>query len=481
MEDAIKHVVVVGGGITGLSAAYYMRKYSENRGIPLKLTVVEKAERMGGKIRTLRRDGCVIEQGPDSFMARKLPALTLTKELGLMDELTATNPQAKQNYILRKGKLHPMPLGFVLGVPTAITPFLKTGLVSPLGKARAALDLILPRSKSREDESLGGFIERRLGKEVLRQITEPLFAGIYAGDTNALSLQATFPQFRQLEQKHRSLILGLAAGKKQKSGPAGSTDELPEIAKRSLFLTYKGGLSTLINRLLERLDRTHLITGCGVTSLSRDAGGHRVELDNGSMLQADGVILATPAYAAASLLPDIEALDWMKRVPYVSVANVVLAYRKADIGRPLKGSGFVVPSREGRTITACTWISSKWLHTAPEDTVLLRAYIGRAGAEEWTKMPDEQLLRRVRQDLRETMGLEAEPLFHEVTRLKQSMPQYPVGHLEELKRVRMQLAEERPGIMLCGAGYEGVGIPDCIEQGRKAAEQMAVYCSQPFD
>jgi protoporphyrinogen/coproporphyrinogen III oxidase len=478
MEDTIKHVVVIGGGITGLSAAYYVKKYSEERGIPLKLTVVEKAERMGGKIRTLHRDGCVIEQGPDSFMARKLPVLTLTKELGLMDELTATNPKAKQNYILHRGKLHPMPIGFVLGVPTAITPFLKTGLVSPLGKARAALDLILPRSRSREDESLGGFIERRLGKEVLRQITEPLLAGIYAGDTGALSLHATFPQFRLLEQKHRSLILGLASGKK-KGGHAGGNEDLPEIAKRSLFLTYKGGLSTLINELIERLDRAQLITGCGVASLSREERerGYRVQLDNGAVLLADGVILAAPAYAAASLLPDIKTLGWMKRVPYVSVANIVLAYRKADIQMPLNGSGFVVPSREGRTITACTWISSKWLHTAPEDTVLLRAYIGRAGAEEWTKMPDDELLRRVRQDLYETMGLNAKPIFHEVTRLKQSMPQYPVGHVEELKRVRAQLAEDRPGIMLCGAGYEGVGIPDCIEQGRKAAEQMASFCS----
>ena len=421
-------------------------------------------------------------------MARKLPALALAKELGLLDELTGTNPEAGRNFILHKGKLHPMPLGFVLGIPTSALPLLATGLVSPLGKARAALDLVLPRSRSAEDESLGRFIERRLGKEVLRNITEPLLAGIYAGDTSALSLQATFPQFRLMEQKHRSLILGMTRGKKQQSGAGrpegtdganGLAGELPDVAKRSLFLTYKGGLSTLINRLAERLDRTSIMTGCEVAAIEPAAQGYDLRLGSGASLHADGIIMAAPAFAAAALLPQLSAIAGAKarRIPYVSVANVVMAFRRSDIGRPLDGSGFVVPSREGRTITACTWVSSKWLHTAPQDLVLLRAYVGRAGAEEWTKMPDSDLLRRVLQDLNETMGLAAVPVFYEVTRHKQSMPQYPVGHVEQLKRMRELLATERPGIMLCGAGYEGVGIPDCIEQGRKAAEQMAELCS----
>jgi oxygen-dependent protoporphyrinogen oxidase len=471
MESSRKKIVIIGGGITGLSAAFYTKKLFEEQQIPVNIILVEKSRELGGKIRTLHHDGFVIERGPDSFLARKLPVIDLTKELGLGGELTALNPKAKTNYILHKGKLHQMPLGLVLGIPTAITPFLKTGLISPTGKIRAAMDLMLPRKTGSDDESLGSFIERRLGREVLEHITEPLLAGIYAGDTQALSLKATFPQFLQLEQKHRSLILGMIAGKKQMREVKG----LPDIAKNSMFLTYKRGLSTLVDRLKEVLKPIRIISGQGVEAITADDSGYSVRLDQGSQLQADGVIMALPAFQTAKLLKDVTAVPLLEHISYVSVANVAMAFDKQDISFPLNGSGFVVPRKEGRTITACTWTSSKWLHTAPEGKVLLRCYVGHAGSQEWVDWTDQQMLHKVRADIKAIMGVTAQPIFYEVNRNVRSMPQYPVGHLERLKKLREEIAVQRPGVFLCGAGYEGVGIPDCIQQGKNAAQQMLDY------
>lgn len=471
MSRLPRRIAIVGGGITGLSAAFYTKKWFEEISCPVEITLIEKSHALGGKIRTKHRDGFIIEQGPDSFMARKMPVIALTRELGLEDELVATNPKAKTNYILHKGKLHQMPLGLVLGIPTQLTPFIGTGLISPLGKARAALDLLLPKKKSTGDESLGGFIQRRMGREVLEHITEPLLAGIYAGDTQSLSLKATFPLFHELEQKHRSLILGMLAGKKKNREIKG----LPKIAQKSMFLTYKRGLSTLVERLADVLELIHTILGKGVTEIIKQDSSYQLRLDEGTELQVDGLILALPTYQAAELLPQLPSLKWLQQIPYVSVANIVLAFEKKDIDFPLNGSGFVVPRSEGRTITACTWTSSKWLHTAPDRNVMLRTYVGRAGSEGWVKLSDTELLAEVRKDLLELMGITARPIFHEITRLKQSMPQYPVGHLEQLKQLRHELEGEWPGIFLCGAGYEGVGIPDCIQQGKQAAEQLASF------
>jgi oxygen-dependent protoporphyrinogen oxidase len=467
-------IAIVGGGITGLSAAYYTQRLFEDNNIPVQITLIEKSTVLGGKIRTKHRDGFIIEQGPDSFMSRKMPVIALTRELGLEDELVTTNPQAKTNYILHKGKLHPMPLGLVLGIPTEITPFIGTGLISPLGKARAALDLLLPKKRSTGDESLGSFIQRRMGREVLENITEPLLAGIYAGDTRSLSLKATFPQFHELEQKHRSLIAGMLAGKKKGREIKG----LPEIAQKSMFLTYKRGLMTLVDRLTEVLTPIHMIMGEGVSRITKMEDGYQLCLEQGSKLDVDGLVVALPTYQTAELLPELPAVNGLKQIPYVSVANIVLAFQKKDIDFPLNGSGFVVPRGEGRTITACTWTSSKWLHTAPEGTVLLRTYVGRAGAQEWVKLTDDQLFINVIKDLQEIMGITVKPDFYEITRLQQSMPQYPVGHLEQLKKLRQELEVKRPGMFLCGAGYQGVGIPDCIQQGKQAAEQLISYIRQ---
>lgn len=470
MDNNQKRIVIVGGGITGLSAAYYAGQLFEQRGIPVHMTLVDKSSRLGGRIQTLHRDGFIIEQGPDSFLARKPPILSLIRELGLEDQLAATNPHGKANYIWHQGKLHPMPLGLVLGIPTQVTPFIKTGLVSVPGKIRAAMDLLLPRRRAAGDESLGSFIKRRLGQEVLEHITEPLLAGIYAGDTQSLSLTATFPQFKQMEQTHRSLILGLLAGKKKP--PVSDGPPLPEIARNSMFLSFKGGLSTLINRLTERIGPMRLIMGQGVAHMSQEAGVYKLRLEQGQVIEADAVILAQPAYEAYKLLYDMPEARCLEQVSYASVANIALAYKREQIRHALQGSGFVVPRSAGRLITACTWSSSKWPHVAPPGTVLLRTYVGRSNDQHWTQMTEQQLVAAVRADLADTMDITAEPAFVEITRCRHSMPQYPVGHAERLKLLNEQLLKNKPGLFLCGAGYEGVGIPDCIRQGKQAAELM---------
>jgi protoporphyrinogen/coproporphyrinogen III oxidase len=469
MSGTSRSIVIIGGGLSGLSAAYYMRKYYQEAGIRPDITILEKDKVLGGKIDTLHHEGFVIEKGPDSFLARKTAMIDLAKELGLDHELVSTNPEAKKTYILQRDKLHPMPAGLVLGIPTELGPFLKSGLVSFGGKLRAMMDFIIPPRRSTEDESLGQLIERRLGTEVLENMTEPLLAGIYAGDMNKISLQATFPQFGEVERKYGSLIKGMTTGRKPVETHTGT--------KKSAFLTFRRGLQSLVDALIHDLQDTRMLTGTSAVSIIvKENGGtggnprYEVELGNGEKLSADDIIVTTPTFAAAELLRphvDVSALD---AVNYVSVANVVMAFSKKDTVTEYDGSGFLVPRKEGRNITACTWTSTKWLHTSPEDKVLLRFYVGRSGDEQNVQLPDEALAELVRKDVREIMGITAKPLFTEITRLMNSMPQYPVGHPGNISRLREQLGSVLPGVYAFGAGYDGIGMPDCIRHAKITAE-----------
>ncbi|ANF97111.1 protoporphyrinogen oxidase [Paenibacillus bovis] len=511
--SSIRKIVVLGGGITGLSAAYYARKAADQQGIPVEITLIESSNRLGGKIHSVQTDGFLIEKGPDSFLARKQPIIDLTHDLGMNEQLVPTNPKAGSAYILHKKKLHQMPMGLVLGIPTKISPFIRTGLISPLGKARAILDMVLPARKADEDEALGDFIERRLGREVLEQMTEPLLAGIYAGDTRSLSLLSTFPQFRQMEKKHHSLIIGMARGMlrrpaghktiQQKNGthagatsPMSSTSSPVEPAaprkSKSMFLSYQYGLSAMIRRLQEQLTMdqvqfrmeesvTQIAASDSSTLSKRGKDGssstehtsrYTLTLSSGEHMNADSIICTIPAYAAAELLGDIPEIQQLNRIHYVSVANIALGYKHHQLQHEFEGTGFLVPRKENRMITACTWSSTKWKHTAPSGQTLLRTYIGRAGAEEWTSLSNEELVQAVRRDLRDLIGFDAEPDLVEISRCYRSMPQYPVGHGELMDRVRASLAAHLPDVWLCGAGYGGIGIPDCVQHGREAAEEL---------
>lgn len=486
VNTASRHVVVIGGGISGLSSAFYLHKYGVERGLDLKVTLVEKDASFGGKIMTLHRDGFVIEKGPDSFLARKLPMIDLARELELEDELVATSPDKKQTYIMHHGKLHKMPPGLSLGIPTQITPFLKTGLISVPGKLRAGMDLFIPKRTDQSDESLGSFLSRRLGFEVLENIAEPLLAGIYAGDTFKLSLQATFPQFGEIEQKHGSLIRGMksSVSSSKPLNLPGQTDAV----RKSMFLTFRQGLQSLVHALVHDLHaKAELLPNTGVTAIEpldpHDGVSprYRVVLDQGEPLEADAVFVATPTFAAGPLLAPYVNTSMLDQMAYISVANVVMAFDAADIPNPLDGSGFLIPRKEKRNITACTWTSNKWPHSTPEGKVLIRCYVGREGEEQNVDLPDDQLAALVRKDLREILDIQAEPLFTEITRLKKSMPQYPVGHLNALTRLREELSVQLPGVEVVGSGYEGVGLPDCIRQGRDAAARMVNWMKNPSD
>ncbi|MFC4778627.1 protoporphyrinogen oxidase [Paenibacillus sp. GCM10023252] len=501
-------IVVIGGGISGLSSAFYVQREAERQGRQVEITIVEASPALGGKINTLQREGFVIEKGPDSFLARKLPIIELAKELGLEGELTATNPSAKKTYIMKGGKLHPMPPGLVLGIPTEIAPFARTGLMTWRGKLRALADLVIPASREDGDESLGGFLARRVGRQVVERVAEPLLAGIYAGNLYKLSLNATFPQFKQAERKYGSLIRGMQMSRKA----AAVNNSLPAAAKGGTFLTFRRGLSSLVQRLEDALSGADRRVGVKVTDIVKrkveagtgaragegtgfefesgvGAGGdeghtagvgagaegasvasrYEVVLSSGERLPADGIILTAPAYDAAELLEPLMEVPELRAVEYVSVANVVMAFDKSTLGVDFDGSGFLVPRSEGLHITACTWTSSKWLHSSPDDKVLLRFYVGRAGDEASVSLPDEELIRAVRQDMLTTMGITAEPIFTEITRLMKSMPQYPVGHVDHIAHLRARMEQEIPGIYVTGAAYGGVGLPDCIRQGKEAA------------
>lgn len=472
MTASPRKVVIIGGGLSGLSAAFYIRKFYREAAVQPEITLIEKDKVLGGKIETLHRDGFVIEKGPDSFLARKTAMVDLARELELDHELVSTNPNAKKTYILQRGKLHPMPAGLVLGIPTELKPFLKSGLVSFGGKMRAMMDFVLPPRRSAEDESLGDLIERRLGTEVLENMTEPLLAGIYAGDMRKISLQATFPQFGEVERQYGSLIRGMTTGRKPVETHTGT--------KKSAFLTFRQGLQSLVHALIHELQDVRQLTGTGAKSIrvlggagSSGAARYEVELEGGELLEADDIYITVQNFAAAELLRphvDVSALD---AVNYVSVANVVLAFTRQDIVTEYDGSGFLVPRKEGRNITACTWTSTKWLHTSPDDKVLLRCYVGRSGDEQNVELPDDALAELVRKDLKEIMGITAAPLFTEITRLRSSMPQYPVGHPGRIAGLRSELAQKLPGVYAFGAGYDGIGMPDCIKQAKLTAETAA--------
>ncbi|WP_058302226.1 protoporphyrinogen oxidase [Gorillibacterium timonense] len=478
MSRPIRQVVIIGGGITGLTAAYYANRYASDAEIPMQITILEKSSRLGGKVHTLHKNGFTIEKGADSFLTRKQPMIELTRELGLEDRFVGQGSRGKRSYFLHHGQFYPAPSGMVLGIPTDLSAFMETGLVSPDGKARALEDLSLPKKDGEGDESLGGFLERRLGPEMVANVAEPLLAGIYAGDLYKLSLEATFPQFKEAERQYGSVIQGMQVSQAERKAQMAPT---PKAAAGSAFLSYRDGLSTVI----EGLERAAAETGTKVlretyaVRIDRAPGkgdepGYRVHLNRGDYLEADAVIVTLPTYEYPSLLPHLPGLVKLSEMPYVSVANVVLAYEEADVPVDFDGSGFVISRKEGRFITACTRTSLKWESTAPPGKVLLRCYVGRAGDQDWVKLTDEEIVAKVRQEVKELLRIEAEPLFHELTRLYRSMPNYPVGHLEHIQAARKELAAVMPGVYLTGAAFDGVGLPDCVRQGRETAEAVVM-------
>lgn len=455
-----KRVVIIGGGITGLTTAYRL-----SQGAPaVELHLVERAGRLGGKTGTELTEGFVIEQGPDSFVGHKPALVNLCKELGI--ELTGPNPQMKKTYVWSGTQLEPLPVGLQLMIPTEFGPFIKTPLLSWKGKLRAGLEPLVPIRKEMGDESIGSFVRRRFGDEMLEKIAGPLMGGIYGGSFDEISMGAAFPQFMKIERERGSLLLNALRNKAQAK---------PKSTTGSAFLTAPQGLQRIIDRLVQEIEgkvKFHLERS--VTSLAPVAESPArwlVTLSTGEALVADAVILATPAWAAADLLgaPVPEVAAGLREIPYGNSVVVALGYKKEALDHPLDGTGFLIPARYPMEVSASTWVSSKWAHAAPDDRALLRVFLGRGGGKDWTVESDEAVLAEVKKGLRETMGLTAEPFLTRIFRYQRSNPIYRVGHLERMKALRAKLPT---GLYLAGAPYSGVGLPDCVREGQEVAAQV---------
>lgn len=455
---------IVGGGIAGLSAAYYAIRKIPNA----QITVIESSDRWGGKIVTDRAafggGQFIIEGGPDTFLAAKPYAAALCNELGLGGRLHGTNPDQKNTYVLHRGKLQPLPDGLAMMIPTNVQAILKSRLVSWPGKARMGFDFFIPPHSLNGDESLGAFVSRRLGREAYEGLIEPLMSGIYAGDGDRLSLASTFPYLRDLEIKYGSLARGALEMRKQSNGK-------PVQGSRSAFLTPATGLAEIVEALVAHLSNADLRLNTRASRISKSNSYYLVELETGEALEADAVILAAPAFISGALLASFDAAlaSALTSIPYASTATVTLAYRQSDLTRPLDGYGYVIPRREGRRALACTWTSTKFPHRAPEGYALIRVFVGRAGQDiPWN---ENELLELAREELNLTLGITAEPILSRVFMWESAMPQYNLGHPEKLAQIDAAL-EKHPGLALAGNSYRGIGIPDCIHSGELATEKV---------
>lgn len=485
-----KHVVIVGGGIAGLSTAWYLQKSSQEEGLDLAYTVLEQSDRWGGKVLTEKVDGYgdepfVVEGGPDSFLTQKPWALQLARELGLEERLLGTNDDNRKVFVLNKGRPTPLPDGVLLIVPTKIKPFALSPLISPLGKLRMGLDLFIKPKTDGEDETLADFISRRLGSEALDKIAEPLMSGIYNAEAERQSLLATFPRFRSLEEKHGSLIKGMLASRRAhsngsvpaaKAQPAGS--QKPTNQKLSMFVSLKGGTEELVDALAPQLTGELRLNTC-VAKMRELDGRYCLVTGNGEKIMADAIIFAIPSYTAAGLLRDMapRAANGLDGIRYVSTGTVSIAFRRQDIDL-LEGFGLVIPRSEKRLINAVTITSTKFDQRAPDDHVLLRIFFGGSRNPQMMDVEDDILVTIVLSELQALLGIDAQPLFYRIFRWRRANPQYDVGHLERVEAIEAGLPER---IYVTGSPYRGIGLPDCVHQGQETATRLISELAEETD
>ncbi|MGZ6252177.1 MAG: protoporphyrinogen oxidase [Candidatus Binataceae bacterium] len=479
-DGGAPRIVILGGGIAGLSAAFRLKELSAKHDAPLEVTLMERGPRLGGALCTVREQGFIAEAGADSFLTEKPWALDLVRRLGLDGELIATRAEFRRTYVVRNGALAEIPEGFSLLAPTRMLPMLRSPLLSPLGKLRVMIEPLIPRRRGHRDESLASFVTRRLGREVLERIAQPLAGGIYTADPEHLSLHATLPRFADMEARYGSVIRGLrAAARKQgaESGKSGKTGGASG-ARWSLFASLRGGVSTLVDALAQRLGES-VRRNVEVMALERVDGGSavdrrprwRVVTASGAALEVDAVICALPAYRAAPLFETSSSplARALATIGYASAAVVNLAYRESDFPRAPRSFGFVVPVLERRRIIAGSFTSLKFAGRAPAGTILVRAFVGGAMQSELMALEDAAMIEVVREEFRALLGAEAGPLWSQVNRWPDSMPQYAVGHHKRVVEIE-RAAAALPGLELAGAALRGVGIPDCVLGGERAAQ-----------
>lgn len=438
-----------------MTAAYRLRKLRPEWSILL----LEASGRLGGKLHTERVGGFVVEASADSFLARKPAGIALVEELGLSDQIQGRRPENRKTYVQRHGNLYRLPEGLTGLIPTNLDALYEHPLLSAEGAARVAQEPHVPIHTGDDDESVGDFISRRMGKELYENLVEPLMGGIYGGRADLLSLQAVFPQLRRLELTHGSLLKGLT-----RPNPPTDTPRYPP------FVSFKGGIGTLVDRLVDALDGVEVRTNAAVESVRR--GDNWAVVVGGEVVSAENLLLTTPAYITSSLLspatPNLS--NALATIPHSSAAIVTLAYNRADVQNPLDGYGYVIPRIEGKEILACTWSSQKWDGRAPDDAVLLRVYLGRYGVDV-TAYKDDALVELAKGELRGVLGITAPPILTTLHRWKNSIPQYMLGHLDRTAKIRT-LEAQHSGLYLAGAYFDGVGIPDCIRHGDTVAHKI---------
>ena len=450
------HVVVIGGGIAGLSAAWTL---SRSPSAP-RITVLEAASRLGGKIQTTTFAGLPVDNAADAFLSTVPAAKSLCDQLGITDQLHA--PDATNAWIWSRGKLRPFPLGTVLGVPSNVLTL--ANVISPVGMVRSLFDLVLPKNVGRRghDPSIGNLIRKRLGDEVADRLIDPLIGGINAGSIDDLSIRSAAPQVQALSDAHRSLFWAA-----QRKAPKTKN-------KPSVFLAPSGGMQTLVDTLVARLrsNGVELRTNQEVQSLTRSETQWALTVGN-ETLAVDGVILAAPAHQTASIIRDLDSrtATLLSSIRFSSVAMVRMTYRRADVGHALNGSGFVVPAKDRTLVTACSWSSSKWHRLSKPDEVIFRVSAGRLHDTRAEELGDDVLVKSLHDELRRALRITGEPTSFDVTRWNEAFPQYEPGHADRVDLARSFLQAFGP-LALAGASYDGVGIPACITSGEKAARQI---------
>ena len=466
---------MIGGGISGLAAAHRLVELDPG----CQIALFESRSRLGGVLSTVHKDGFQVEQSADNFITTIPWALDLCNRLGLTDQLVQTNPAHRQTYVVRKGRLHKLPDGFMMMAPTRWWPLAVTPLLSPWGKLRAAMDFFIPARQDDGDESMAAFVRRRMGGEAFDRLVEPLVSAVYAADMEKLSILATLSRFREMERKHGSLIRAMRAQMKaQKARPKEQQRQKQDSGPRySMFVTLRDGLGTLIDALAERLPEGTVRLNTSVQSISQRDGKWHVSLGETYEEVFDAVVIATPSPAAAKLLQPVDAkvASDIDRITHSGTAIVSLVYNRDDVGHSLDGMGAVVPTIENSPLLACSFSSQKYTHRAPEGKTLLRIFVGGARKPELAEMPDAQLRPMVIEETAKLLRITGDPVFCDIAHWPGTMPQYHVGHNDLVARIESGVAGiDR--LELCGNAFHGVGLPDCTHGGETAAERALAAC-----
>jgi oxygen-dependent protoporphyrinogen oxidase len=472
----MKRVAIVGGGISGLSAAFHLEK-ARAAGTDLSYSLFESSKRVGGSMHSIRTADCLVEAGPDSFLTEKPWALTLCKELGIDDQLIGSNDAQRKTYIVVKNRLVAMPDGLMFMVPTKLLPTALTPLFSWGTKLRMAQELLHPPRPMQNDETVGELVQRHFGAEVVDRLADPLLSGVYGGDANRLSARAVLPRFVEMEEKYGSLSRAMLAAHKKMKATAGKQPARP------LFSSLKDGMQQMIDALTVRLDPGSLKTSARVRGIYPERDRWRVAIDMGNTESFDALILATPANVAGALLEavDRDLADDLQQIPYSSSVTVTLGYHMDQLKPLPPGFGFLVPLSEGRRMLACTFVHNKFPHRAPADKGILRCFLGGARDEAVLALTDDEIVATVRSELRDIVKLDARPMFERVYRWKGAMAQYESGHLARVERITRRV-KDLPGLALAGNAYHGIGVPDCIREGTDAANavvQMLTTIASP--